>query len=35
MEECSSDIVNKLHNEYSPGVAKITIDNRVSVTKYE
>ena len=33
MEECSSDFVNKLHTEYSPGVGKITIDNRVAVTK--
>ena len=31
MEECSSDFVNNLYTEYSPGVAKITIDNRVSV----
>ena len=26
MEECSSDFVNNLYTEYSPGVAKITID---------
>ena len=30
-----SDLVNKLYTEYSPGVAKITIDNRVSVSKSE
>ena len=35
MEECSSDFVDKLYTEYSSGVAKITIDNRVSVTKSE
>ena len=35
MEDCSSDFVNNLYTEYSPGVAKITIDNRVSVTKFE
>ena len=29
MKECSSDFINKLYTEYSPGVAKITIDNRV------
>ena len=29
MEECSSDFVNRLYTEYSPSVAKITIDNRV------
>ena len=29
MEEYSSDFVNNLYSEYSPGVAKITIDNRV------
>ena len=29
MEECSSDFVNNLYTEYSPGVAKITIDDRV------
>ena len=29
MEECSSDFVNNLYTEYSPGFAKITIDNRV------
>ena len=29
MEECSSDFVNRLYTEYSPTVAKITIDNRV------
>ena len=28
-----SDFVNKLHTKHSPGVGKITIDNRVSVTK--
>ena len=31
-EECSSDFVNRLYTEYSPSVAKITIDNRVFVT---
>ena len=37
MEESSlaSDFVNKLYAQYSPGFAKITIDNRVSVTKSE
>ena len=37
MEECSSDFVDKLDTdrEYSSGVAKITINNRVSVTKSE
>ena len=30
-----SDFVNNLYTEYSPGVAKITIDNRVSVIKSE
>ena len=35
MEGCSSDFVDKLYTEYSSGVAKITIDNRVSVTKSE
>ena len=25
MEECSSDCVNELYTDYSPGVAKITI----------
>ena len=35
MEECSSDFVNNLYTEYSPGFAKITIDNRVSVIKSE
>ena len=35
MEECSSDFVNKLYTEYPPGVAKITIDNRLSVPKSE
>ena len=35
MEECSSDFVDKLYIEYSSGVAKITINNRVSVTKSE
>ena len=35
MEECSSDFVNELYTDYSPGVAKITIDNRNSVTKSE
>ena len=30
-----SEFVNNLHTEYSPGVGKITIDNRVSVTKSE
>ena len=35
MKECSSDFINKLYTEYSPGVAKITIDNRNSVTKSE
>ena len=35
MEECSSDFVNNRYTEYSPGVAKITIDNRVSVIKSE
>ena len=35
MEEYSSDFVNNLYTEYSPGVAKITIDNRVSVSKSE
>ena len=29
MEEYSSDFVNNLYTEYSPGAAKITIDNRV------
>ena len=29
MEEHSSDFANNLYTEYSPGVAKITIDNRV------
>ena len=29
MEEYSSDFVNNLYIEYSPGVAKIKIDNRV------
>ena len=28
MEEYSSDFVNNLYTEYSPGVTKITIDNR-------
>ena len=35
MKGCSSDFINKLYTEYSPGVAKITIDNRNSVTKSE
>ena len=35
MEECSGDFVNKLCTEYSPGVAKIIIDNGVSVTRSE
>ena len=29
MEESSSDFVNKLYTDYSPGVGKITIDNRI------
>ena len=29
MEEYSSDFVNNLYTEYSPGVAKIIIDNSV------
>ena len=29
MEDCSSDFVNNLYTEYSPGVAIITIDNRI------
>ena len=35
MEECSSDFVNELYTDYSPGVVKITIDHRNSVTKSE
>ena len=35
MEECSSDFVNELYTDYSPGVAKITIDHRNFVTKSE
>ena len=30
-----SEFVNNRHTEHSPGVGKITIDNRVSVTKSE
>ena len=35
MEESSSDFVSNLYTEYSPGIAKITIDSRVSVIKSE
>ena len=35
MEEYSRDFIYKLYSEYSPGVAKITIGNRNSVTKSE